>query len=451
MRLTDLIRDAEGKKKDTGSLLFQPDGLSRRQAPPAYETEEKKEGRVSGHLRVRDLATLYDLSSPPRETETVPVHPEAPREEEVSPPPEAAAEAGEAGGEESPAEPLPVPGTSSPAAHTAAGTGGTEEPAPSAPAPTPVPDAAPAESADYYGDMEEFELADALHIELLSHLDDIYEEGKSGEEIYVERLVVPLQKAIELCKTSNALLRKAVRLKKGGRSFTSHSLNVAIISIKIGLSRKYSDERVFSLALCALLGDIGMTRVDPAILNKPGKLTPEEFAEIKKHVEYSVEIVNMISYKFPFLGPIIYQIHERENGSGYPLGLKGPNIHEFAKIIGMCDVYVALTEPKANRENYSGYVAMQQIISRRGIDFDPKVIKSLIDVISVFPLESLVRLNNGAIGRVIDISPVHPTRPKLSILIDSDGEKLNRPVLLDLEQEPLLYIENPDIEEGAVL
>jgi len=449
MRLTDLVRDTEGKKKETGSLLFQPGGLSRQQAP-VYESEEKKEGRVSGHLRVGDLVTLYDLSPPLRKPETAPAHHEARREEEdAAPAPEAAAEAGGPGdGKDSPA-PSPVHVTSGSAAPPPAESGGTEDL--TSPAPAPLPDEGPAESADYYGDMEEFELADTLHIELLSHLDDIYEEGKSGEEIYVERLVAPLQKAIELCKTSNALLRKAVRLKKGGRSFTSHSLNVAIISIKIGLSRKYSDERVFSLALCALLCDIGMTRVDPAILNKAGKLIPEEFAEIKKHVEYSVEIVNMISYKFPFLGPIIYQIHERENGSGYPLGLKGPNIHEFAKIIGMCDVYVALTEPKANRENYSGYVAMQQIISRRGIDFDPKIIKSLIDVISVFPLESLVRLNNGAIGRVIDISPVHPTRPKLSILINSDGEKLNRPVLLDLEQEPLLYIENPDIEEGAVL
>ena len=94
---------------------------------------------------------------------------------------------------------------------------------------------------------------------------------------------------------------------------------------------------------------------------------------------------------------------------------------------------------------------MQQIISRRGIDFDAKVIKSLIDVISVFPLESLVKLNTGAIGRIIDISPVHPTRPKLSILINSDGEKLKRPEFLDLEEEPLLYIEGPDIEEGVVL
>jgi len=86
-----------------------------------------------------------------------------------------------------------------------------------------------------------------------------------------------------------------------------------------------------------------------------------------------------------------------------------------------------------------------------GIDFDPSMIKSLIDVISVFPIESLVRLNNGSIGRVVDISPEHPTRPKISILVGSNGELLDTPGILDLEQEPLLFIEDPDIEEGAVL
>jgi len=72
-------------------------------------------------------------------------------------------------------------------------------------------------------------------------------------------------------------------------------------------------------------------------------------------------------------------------------------------------------------------------------------------VISVFPIESLVKLNNGEIGRVIDISSIHPTRPKLNILVSSDGERLKTGKIVDLEKEPLLYIEDPDIEEGAII
>ena len=298
---------------------------------------------------------------------------------------------------------------------------------------------------------EESNMTDDVHSELLSILDDIYTEGKEGKRISVERLINPIINLIQVCKTSNIILRKAIQLKKIGETFTTHNMNVSILAVKIGIFRGFSDGKLFSIALCALLSDIGMMRVDTSILNKTSKLTPEEFQKIKRHIDYSVEIISTISNEFPFLVPIIYQVHERENGSGYPRGLRGENIHEFAKIIGMSDVYIALTEPKVSREKYSGYIALQQIISRRGIDFDAKIIKSLIDLISVFPLESLVKLNNGEIGRVIDISSIHPTRPKLSILINSDGEKLLKPRFLDLEKEPLLYIENPDIEEGIVL
>ena len=462
MRLTDLLRDKNGMKKSSPTF-------SKAVENTIYKTESdarpERNEHIGGHLHVGDLSAIYDLSAPAhavpppsRSPSAAPVH------AETSLPDSPSTAAG-------PRIPIDAYEDTEPSLtdveNSVRENGYTDmKKDEDFPERTAVSQeekitrgaalgnrnpGMTGSNKEYHENMEEVELADALHIELLTQLDDVYNEGREEKEIIAERLINPLAGVIDLCKKSNSLLRKAVRLKKGGRSFTSHSLNVSILAVKIGLSRKYPDERVFSLGLCALLGDIGMTRVNPAILSKTGKLTPEEFMEIKRHIEYSVEIVSQVSNKFPFLAPIIYQIHERDNGSGYPKGLKGVNIHEFAKIIGMCDVYIALTEPKANREKYSGYVAMQQIISRRGIDFDPKIIKSLIDVISVFPLESLVRLNNGAIGRIIDISSIHPTRPKLSILIDSDGEKLNRPALLDLEKEPLLYIDGPDIEEGVVL
>ena len=439
MRLTDILRDKDRKKKQASAPLSESSELSSQEV-----TSEIKPKHVAGHLNADDLAAMYNIGTPAQDFGVS----AASGKDAGAGEREAVSQAGLESSEsdfKSRVSRGDIPGSPGEGARESTQEGEEGD------AGIQKAHIVRRSGDENYENMEELELADALHIELLSLLSDVYDEGKRGGEIYIERLIGPITQTIDLCKTSNAILRKAVRLKKGGGSFTAHSLNVAIIALKIGLSRAYSDERVFSLALCALLGDIGMTRVEPSILNKSGKLTPEEFMEIKRHIEYSVEIVKSISNKFPFLAPIIYQIHERENGSGYPQGLTGANIHEFAKITGMSDVYIALTEAKANRENYSGYVAMQQIISRRGIDFDAKVIKSLIDVISVFPLESLVKLNTGTIGRIIDISPVHPTRPKLSVLINSDGEKLKRPEFLDLEEEPLLYIEGPDIEEGVIL
>ncbi len=310
----------------------------------------------------------------------------------------------------------------------------------------------PEPSGDYQTRVrQESALSDTIYIELLDILEEIYARNHRDRERMIERLVGSIAKFIDFCRASNIILRKAVRLKKETYSFAEHSLNVAILATKMGIVREFPRERLFSLSLCAFLGDIGMSRVDSTILSKTGKLTSSDIEEIKKHVLYTQEILAEDFREFPFLVPIVAQIHERENGSGYPQGLKGDNIHEFAKIIGLCDVYIAMTSRKAHREDFSGYNTLQQIISRRGVDFSPLIIKSLIDVISVFPIESLVKLNNGSIGRVIDISSKHPTRPKLSILINSDGELLNTPRFLDLEMEPLLYVETPDIEEGVIL
>ena len=288
-------------------------------------------------------------------------------------------------------------------------------------------------------------------VKYLRALERVYDEGERGEPVSIDSLTEPVNRLIDICRRTDAILRKAVRMKQGPISFPQHSVDTAITAIKTGLMRDYDGDRLFALALCALLGDIGMTRVSPDILEKTGKLTPAEFTLIREHVSAGVEIVSQAVDRYPYLVPVIGQIHERENGSGYPEGLKGNAIHEFARIIGMCDVYTALTEPKVNREKYSGFIALQQIISRRGEDFNRGMIKSLIEAIGIFPLESLVKLNNSLIGRVIGISRVHPTRPPLSVLVDADGVRLCEPRLLDLEQEPLLYIEDPDIEEGAVI
>jgi len=208
--------------------------------------------------------------------------------------------------------------------------------------------------------------ANAVGDALLNVLDDIYREAGNGGPVKVDRLVQPLIGLIRVCLKSNVLLRKAVQLKKEPESFAAHCLNAAIMAVKIGAARKFSGERLFSLALIALLGDIGMTKVDPTLIGKKGKLTGSELRKIREHVEVSKEIVSEVSDRFPFLPILVYQHHERENGSGYPKGLKGEDIHEFAKIISLSDVFIAMTSPRGHREDFSGYVTLQQIIARRG-------------------------------------------------------------------------------------
>ena len=109
-----------------------------------------------------------------------------------------------------------------------------------------------------------------------------------------------------------------------------------------------------------------------------------------------------------------------------------------------------MAQPRADRQARVTYNALKEIIDLRNSLFDRRLIKALIHIVSIFPLGSLVKLNNGEIGRVVATSRLHPTRPTIDVLIDPRGRRLPEPRQIDLQDEPMLYIVDPAIEEGVL-
>ena len=126
--------------------------------------------------------------------------------------------------------------------------------------------------------------------------------------------------------------------------------------------------------------------------------------------------------------------------------MKGDKISEFAKIIGVADVFEALIHGSAYREGFITYHAIQNMIETKSKLFSPKMIRSLISVVSMFPLGSLVESNTGEIGRVVAINKIRPVRPVVEISKDLEGRDLNPPIRINLEKEPLIYITKPITE-----
>ena len=143
-------------------------------------------------------------------------------------------------------------------------------------------------------------------------------------------------------------------------------------------------------------------------------------------------------------------MHERFDGSGYPEGLAGEQIHDFARIIGLVDAYEAMAQPRADREARVVYNALKRIIDQRNSLFDRRFIRALIHIVSIFPLGSLVKLNNGEIGRVVGTSRSHPTRPTVDVQVDARGRRMAAPRQINLQTEPMLYVVDPAIEEGVL-
>lgn len=146
---------------------------------------------------------------------------------------------------------------------------------------------------------------------------------------------------------------------------------------------------------------------------------------------------------------MVYQEHERWNGNGYPQGLKENGITEYAQVLGLADSFIALTHTRHYRDNFIAYKAMQSIIERRNLDFSARMIKALIDVISIFPVDSLVKLNNGAIAKVIRTNKNYPVRPVIQLISDSRGNRIEKEEVVDLSNEPMIYIVSPVLDEAA--
>jgi HD-GYP domain-containing protein (c-di-GMP phosphodiesterase class II) len=219
-----------------------------------------------------------------------------------------------------------------------------------------------------------------------------------------------------------------------------HAIEVTILSLLVGLGMGYDKKRLLPLAMVAFLHDVGMYKIPPAILRKKGKLSEREFEEIKRHPEMSAGILSKLGDKFAWLANLSLQVHERADGAGYPRGLKEDKIHEFAFIVGLVDMYSAMIKDRPYRDRIEKTRAMKGIISSGKGKFPAKVLKVFLNQISFFPVGSHVKLNDRSAGRVITTNPEFPLKPIVEILYDHVGNKLKKPKIVDLSQQPLLYI-----------
>lgn len=243
----------------------------------------------------------------------------------------------------------------------------------------------------------------------------------------------------ELAKNQNVLLN-FTDLRTCNDYLFNHSVSVAVLSIMAGIKLGYDELRLRDLGVGALLHDVGQTQVSKEILNKKSRLTPEESKEVRKHPVLGFEILR----KNPDISLIsahcAFQHHERFDGTGYPRGLKGKEINQSAHIVAIADVFDALTSDSPYRKALSVHEALT-IIGRYGNSFfDNELIQIFTDNIAMYPIGTVVRLNNNQIGVVVDISRESMNRPVIRIIIDENRKALTSLIEIDLSKNTQLYI-----------
>jgi HD-GYP domain-containing protein (c-di-GMP phosphodiesterase class II) len=213
-----------------------------------------------------------------------------------------------------------------------------------------------------------------------------------------------------------------------------HSLNVCLYSVMLGMSCGYSHDELTQIGMGALLHDVGKTKVPVDILKKPGRLTDAEYTEIKKHAEAGFRILKDEPNIPLLVAHCALQHHERLDGSGYPRGIKGPDIHEYAKWIGIIDCYDAMTSHRVYKDALLPHQAMEVLYTGSGTQFDFDKISIFRDKIAIYPIGSEVTLNTGESGVVVDLNSTYPQRPIIRILQGPEGDSLRAPYEMDLSK-----------------
>lgn len=211
-------------------------------------------------------------------------------------------------------------------------------------------------------------------------------------------------------RQNNAVALSLVELETSDEYTFNHSVDVGTISMVIAKNLKCSVKTIRELGVTGILHDIGKTRVPPEILNKPGRLTDDEFEAIKKHSLYSYEMIKDIDGLSDNVKKGVLEHHEKIDGSGYPLGLLGDGIVTYAKILAVADIYDALCTARPYKKGYTPRESVE-MLSAMTDQLDINILNAFFSSVILYPVDMIVKLSNGEEARVVRNNRKLITRP----------------------------------------
>lgn len=199
------------------------------------------------------------------------------------------------------------------------------------------------------------------------------------------------------------------RLKVSDEYTFKHSVDVATMAMIIAKKHGMSQEEIYELGITGLLHDIGKSKIPLEILNKPGRLTEEEFALMKKHTVFAYDMLKEGQLSERVLKGVL-QHHEKLDGTGYPYGISGNEISTYARVISVADIYDALVTVRPYKDAFSQRDAVEMIMSMTDV-LDISVMRSFLGSVILYPVDSIVNLSNGEKAKVVENHSSNILRP----------------------------------------
>jgi putative nucleotidyltransferase with HDIG domain len=212
-------------------------------------------------------------------------------------------------------------------------------------------------------------------------------------------------------------------------------VNVSILTMGQARGLGIDGPLLREFGLAALMHDIGKVRTPIEILNKPDKLTDDEFTIMKRHVVDGAEILRMTP-DVPALAPVVaFEHHLRTDGSGYPGGVTRPALNVGTMLCSIADVYDAMRSQRTYQQSFPTDRILAVLKRNDGKQFDQHLVRRFVQLIGIYPAGTLVRLNTGDVAVVLKVYAPDPYRPHVRILVTSEGKRLDLPYDLNLWEQ----------------
>jgi HD-GYP domain-containing protein (c-di-GMP phosphodiesterase class II) len=266
---------------------------------------------------------------------------------------------------------------------------------------------------------------------------EMFEALALDHEIDLTKIHESLDGMVESIERNPDALLWLAKLKQTDNYSYNHAMSVSITLMALANFMSLPKKQVKDIGLAGLLQDIGKVKIPTELLHKQNKITHDEFEILKKHVEHALALLEATESISSTVILTVSQHHERIDGSGYPYKLSGNQISLTGQMAGLIDTYCALTTNKVYAKGVYNQIALEEIHSLRGFKFNGVLIDQLVQFLGMYPVSSLVELNSGEVGVVIQQNSVRRLLPRIMVLLNPDKTRNKYPAIINLINSPL--------------